>query len=169
MKEYPYHHEPGQLPPSLASIPFLTGFDETGVNQILDNTSIVECDRGDTLIREGESPEFLYILLRGQVGVYKGHEKITSLNASGELIGELGLLNNEARSASVIADSPAYCLKIDSGFMNSISDAERSGFYAIIYRFLAELLADRLATTSAKLAELEKLISAPPSSDRYQL
>ncbi len=156
MREIPYNHETGNLPPTLAKVPFLKSVDQPALDGILKHSSLIECDPGDVIIREGDTPEEFFVLLRGTVQVTKSGKEVAVIDSAGELIGELGVLNQEARSATVAAATHAFCLKIGSRFLEKLSDADRNAYYAVLYRFLVEVLAGRLAETSARLAELEQ-------------
>ena len=170
MREIPYNHEEGHLPPSIERISFLSGFNESCLDEILKNTNIIECDVGDRIIHEGDHDKDLYILMRGKVNVLKDDEVVGELHTAGDLIGELALLSGEERTATVQASERTYCLKIAPEFLKSLSKVDRNAYYAVLYRFIADLLAERLNETSARLAELEKqLEQSNPVTDVYKL
>lgn len=63
--------------------------------------------RGETIIREGDEDKSLYLLRSGSVGVYKRREDgelefINSIEAT-NFVGEMSLINDEPRSATVKA------------------------------------------------------------------
>lgn len=174
MREIPYNHESGNVPPTLAKIPFLSKLDATLLDDVLANSTVLECEPGDVIIREGDLSDFFVILLRGAVDISKAGETVAGLDGSGQMIGELALLNDEARSATVTARSAAFCLRVDAAFINRLSDADRNAFFAILYQFVAGILADRLAECTGRLAkteaELHQLKSGPaPDSGRFKL
>lgn len=168
MREIPYLHESGLLPPTLARVPFLAKFDSPQLDQLLSNAVILDCDPGDVIIEEGHGSKFLCILLRGSVSVVKGGVSIATIKDAGEVFGELAVLNDEARTASVVAVTPVFCLRIDPGFLDRLSDAERSGFYAVIYRFINALLADRLEECNRRVTAIEKELATLKGA-RYRL
>ena len=71
-------------------------------------TSIAE---GHDLIREGDYSTELIAIEEGTADVVRGGEKIASVKR-GDLIGEMGLLTREPRSADVIATSPMLVIKL---------------------------------------------------------
>ena len=168
MRQIPYNHEAGHLPPSIERISFLSGFNKSCLDQILKNTNIIECDVGDLIIREGDHDKDLFILMRGSVNVLKGDEVVGKLNTAGELIGELALLSGEERTATVQASERTYCLKIEPEFLKSLSSEDRNAYYAVLYRFISDLLAARLNETSERLAKLEKKLEKS-GVDIYEL
>ncbi|MEM7146389.1 MAG: cyclic nucleotide-binding domain-containing protein [Verrucomicrobiota bacterium] len=177
MREIPYNHEPGNVPPSLAKVPFLSNISGDCLDEILSHTCVVECDPGDTIIKEGEKAEDapFFILLKGSLLISKGGKEITRIDTAGEIVGELALLNTDdtedlTRSATASALDNAYCIKVDSKFLNDLSDAERQAYYAVLYRFLAQIMTERLKQADAKIAELEKALAKSQSgSNTYNL
>jgi len=63
--------------------------------------------RGDVLFLEGDSPDSLYIVLRGRIAVTNkssdGRESVLALMESGDLFGEMGMLDDRPRSAGARA------------------------------------------------------------------
>ncbi|MEM0970507.1 MAG: hypothetical protein AAGJ31_14220, partial [Verrucomicrobiota bacterium] len=61
--------------------------------------------------------------------------------------------------ATLVAETQVYCLRVDPSFLEDLSDVERSAYYASLYCFLAKLLAERLDSTTTKLAIAEQRLS----------
>ncbi|VAW88586.1 hypothetical protein MNBD_GAMMA16-1612, partial [hydrothermal vent metagenome] len=74
------------------------------------------CLKNKTLFHKGDESDCLYILMKGRVKVYisnkYGSELILRYLEPGEHFGELALIDEEPRSASVVAteDSKITCL-----------------------------------------------------------
>ena len=156
MREIPYNHEKGAIPPSLRKIDFLSNIDDSALDEILNHSSILECSAGETIFHEGDTSKEFYILLKGSVQITKSGKHVAAVEASGELLGELSSLLQQERSATVTAAGHAFLLKVNPSFLYDLSDTQRTAYYAVLYRFLAKVLAERLAETSARVAELEK-------------
>jgi CRP/FNR family transcriptional regulator, cyclic AMP receptor protein len=73
-------------------------------------------DRNTRVVRAGESTDFVYLVLSGTLSVYisddEGREAILCMLGPGELFGEMGVLDEDARSATVIAVTPAVLVAI---------------------------------------------------------
>jgi len=158
MREIQYHHESGSLPPSLQQVPFLSGLKATLLDKLLSQAVLLECNPSDTLISEGDESKFFCILLKGAMDVVKDGEKVTRISELGEILGELALVNDSRRSASVVAATHSFCLKIEPEFLDGLSDAERNGFFAKLYQFVTKLLGERLEESSKRIAELEQQV-----------
>jgi CRP-like cAMP-binding protein len=77
------------------------------------------------------------------------------------VFGELALVNQDKRAASVIASSRALCLAVDQKFLQDIHPREEDpAFHASLFEFVARLVAKKLDATSRRLAEVEKELRA---------
>lgn len=77
-----------------------------------------ECSHvaGDIIFLEGEPGNAMYVILAGQVAVVKGNfdtPTVLGYRGPGEIIGEMALLENAPRSASVIALETLRLLRIN--------------------------------------------------------
>ncbi|SKB08304.1 Cyclic nucleotide-binding domain-containing protein [Prosthecobacter debontii] len=161
MKEYAYIHEDGQLPAPLSAVPFLNSFTEDQLDEVLNSSSLLQCDEGDTIIREGSIDSRIYILLSGELEVKVAGKKVAVIGRAGDVFGELALVNQDKRAASVIAGSRALCLAVDQKFLQDIHPREEDpAFHAALFEFVARLVARKLDATSRRLAELEKELKA---------
>jgi CRP-like cAMP-binding protein len=157
MKEYAYIHEEGQLPAPLSSVPFLNSFTEDQLDEVLNSSSLLQCDAGDTIIKEGSIDSRIYILLSGELEVRVASKKVATISRVGDVFGELALVNRDKRAASVIAGSRALCLAVDQKFLQDIHPREEDPeFHAALFEFVARLVAKKLDATSRRLAEVEK-------------
>lgn len=157
MKEYAYIHEEGRLPAPLNSVPFLNSFSDEQLDDVLTSSSLLQCDKEDVIIQEGTIDSRIYILLNGELEVRVEGKKVASISRVGEVFGELALVNQDKRAASVIASSRALCLAVDQKFLQDIHPREEDpAFHAALFEFVARLVAKKLDSTSRRLAEVEK-------------
>ena len=156
MQEFAYIHEHGRVPDALRTLPFLGSFDDEQLDDVLDSSNYVQCEPGDVMIDEGAIDSRIYILLSGEVEVRKKGKLLATIGRAGEVFGELAVVNEDRRSASVIAKTPVVCLAVDQKFLQDIKPREEyPAFYAALYEFIARLTAGRLEATSRKLAEVQ--------------
>jgi CRP-like cAMP-binding protein len=161
MKEFAYIHEEGTLPEPLDKIPFFESFQDGHLNDILYSSYFIQADKGDAIIKEGQEDSRIFILLTGKMDVMKGGEKIARIETSGEIFGELAVVSDEKRSASVVATTSTLCLVIDQKFLSEIkSEDENPSYYAALYGFISRVLAARLKTATEVIARLEKEIES---------
>jgi CRP/FNR family cyclic AMP-dependent transcriptional regulator len=90
---------------SLRTIPLFAGVDDDDLESIAALLIERRIPKGHTIVEEGLSGDYMYILAEGQVKVTKlsgdGREKILELLGPGDFFGEMSLLDNAVRSASV--------------------------------------------------------------------
>jgi CRP/FNR family cyclic AMP-dependent transcriptional regulator len=84
--------------------------------------------KGTMLINEGDTSNFMYVILEGRVKVFvsdeKGKEAILNLQGPGELFGELALIDDVPRSASVVTLTPARLAFVSRAeFMSCLSES----------------------------------------------
>ncbi|MCB1225447.1 MAG: cyclic nucleotide-binding domain-containing protein [Verrucomicrobiales bacterium] len=157
MKEFAYIHDDGDVPASLRAVPLLSSFNEEQLDDVLNSSSLIDCDKGDVVIQEGTIDSRLYILLSGELDVCVGGKRFASISRAGEVFGELALVNQDRRAASVIAANRAVCLAVDQKFLQDLRPRDQDPeFHAALYEFVARLIARKLEATSRRVAELEK-------------
>jgi len=157
VQEYAYIHDEDDIPAPLLEVPFLEAFSKEHLDQVLHAAAFIECEPGDVIIAEGDEASRIFILLAGEVAVVKGGEQLVTMNQSGDIFGELAALEDEVRSASVVAVKEAFCLAVDQKFLQHILPKEDNApFYACLYEFIAKLTTKRLKATSQYLAKVDQ-------------
>jgi len=69
---------------------------------------------GETILREGEEPDAIYLLLEGQAEARVDGVEVGRIAAT-EAFGEISFLTGHPRVASVVASSPCLAQRIDKG------------------------------------------------------
>ena len=98
-----------ELEQQLASVPLLAGLDGRIRRRLAETGKRRTYAPGDEMVREGSSGTALYVMLSGDARVERAGERIGSVTA-GDFFGELALIEEHPRSASVIADTEVECL-----------------------------------------------------------
>jgi CRP-like cAMP-binding protein len=157
MKEFAYIHDERHTPSPLRAVPALASFDDDQLDDVLNSSSLLQCEPGDCIIEEGSIDSRIYVLLSGELEVCVGGKKVAAITRIGEVFGELALVNQDKRLASVIAPKKAVCLAVDQKFLQDIHPREQDpAFHAALYEFVARLVVRKLEATSRRLAEVEK-------------
>ena len=58
---------------------------------------------GDNICREGDSGEYIYILKRGSLGIYKNDNLVSQYDVPGTILGEISIILGDTRTASIKA------------------------------------------------------------------
>ena len=107
----------------------------------------------EALITQGQPSTSIHFILEGQVRVERqrrSDEQPVHLArlGSGEIVGEMGVMVDLPRSATVVALQPTTTLELDAA---SFERAARA--FPILHRVLAKLLSERLRRTSERVGD----------------
>lgn len=82
---------------------------------------MVEAERpaGSVLTREGQDGGLMFVIVDGTADVVSARKVISRLGP-GDVVGELSLIDGQARSASVVASSPVQILQIAADDFQSL-------------------------------------------------
>jgi CRP-like cAMP-binding protein/HEAT repeat protein len=124
----------------------LSGKELSKIAQYLIEEHIV---RGDIIIRELEEGSALYLIQTGKAAVYRNEVLVGTLNA-GECFGEMGMLIQSKRTATVIAEGDMQIFRLDStALYEMIFDR------TTIALEMMKLLSRRLRTALARIDSAE--------------
>ena len=91
----------------LAGVSFFSDLAEDDLEQIAEHAVLESFMRGALVITEGDLADALYVVISGRVKVFlgsdDGKEVVLTILVPGECFGEIALLDEEPRSASVAA------------------------------------------------------------------
>jgi CRP-like cAMP-binding protein len=86
----------------LATVPLFSALSKTELRQVVRSAEELDVDAGAELVTEGRVGREFFLILRGQAVVRRGGRKVATLGP-GQWFGELALIDNEPRSATVVA------------------------------------------------------------------
>jgi CRP-like cAMP-binding protein len=84
----------------------------------------------------------------GNVSIIKNGEEIDTLRRTGDIFGEMCVIDGNPRSASIQGIDDVTCLATDISFMDRLYNEDKIAFCSIFYQMVAEVLASRLRETS---------------------
>ncbi len=144
---------------------FFSDFPKSQVLEIVHCSSWHEYGDKEQIITEGEVDDCFYIIVSGEVGVFKGDTFIRTLK-SGDCFGEMGYLTRERRSADIRSKGETTMLKIMATGISKISSACQIRFLQVFLR----ILIGRLSMTTRLKSHpdndgADDAVSAAPKSD----
>lgn len=119
---------------------------------------LIELDAGQVLYSEGAPADTVSIVLEGSLEAVKmsvlgGEETVLSEFGPGDVIGEMALLSDRKRSASIRAQSPTRLASFQRAVYGAV-ERQRPDIALAVMKAVARILAQRLQDTSADLADV---------------
>lgn len=97
---------------ALSATPLLSSLDRKTIKRLAEQGKHREYGPGETIVREGAPASALYIILSGKVHVERGEGEglPVAYLGPGDFFGELALIEEHPRSATVVADTQTDCI-----------------------------------------------------------
>ncbi|MBL9011913.1 MAG: cyclic nucleotide-binding domain-containing protein [Alphaproteobacteria bacterium] len=145
---------------ALRRIPYFATMDSAKLKLLAFTSTRVQLAQGGVLCREGEPGDAAYIVLEGEadivVSAEDGRDVVVAHVPRNTFIGEMAVLRNAPRTATVVASSGLVALKVSKdAFFQLLRD--QPAFAMELMRELAERLDDttvQLRDARARLAAL---------------
>ena len=102
----------------------------------------IDLPEGKTLMREGDRGREFFVLVEGTADVRRGKRKLSTLG-SGDFFGEIALVSQRTRTATVTTASPVRTLVVTEQSFRSLLDRAPD-----VQRKVLQALADRVAADS---------------------
>ncbi len=147
----------------LRKIPMFAGMDTSKLKLLAFASEIVSFDDGDVVFNSGDSADFAYVIMDGAVDIITETDAgpiVIGMLQQNQLIGELGLLNNAPRNATLIAHGNLRAMKI-TGEMFFRLLRENSEVALDVIR----MLSDKLSRSHARVEELQQQINQQQDDD----
>ncbi len=101
---------------ALRTFPIFQGLGDDRLASVARCAMMRRVPRGSAVVHEGDRTDFVYFVLTGNLKVMvsdeDGREVILTILGQGEMFGEMGVLDDSPRSASVVAVSPSDLVTI---------------------------------------------------------
>ena len=141
----------------LRKIPMFAKMETSKLKLLAFASEIVSFDPGDVVMNIGDSADVAYVIMQGAVDIItetdSGPVVMVTLSEN-QLIGELGLLNNTPRIATLIANGDLKAMKItDEMFFRMLRENPELSLDVI------RMLSDKLTKSHALVEKLQRQIS----------
>lgn len=129
---------------ALGGVPLFADFSKKHLQRLAADTDELAFAPGESVVREGELGETLFVVLEGEAKVVRGSRRVGSV-LPGDFFGELSAIDAQPRSASVVAvtqlrvlrlfrrhlmsllkDEPQVTLKLLDGIVRRLRQVDRS-------------------------------------------
>ena len=106
----------------LKEVPLFANMAEETLKRLSERTRFYDFDKGEVIIREGEVDNRLFVLIEGQcsavIGLGEKNERHLETFRRYSYFGEMALIDELSRSASVVAETDVKALSIDKPTLN---------------------------------------------------
>lgn len=139
----------------LREIRLFAGLPTEDLERLADLAERIELKPGEDLVREGDPGHSMYVLMEGECRVTKrsgSREVLLAERGPGEVIGEMALLSEAPRSATITAVTPMKVLRLEQDAFQSVLRSSPEAALAIL-----DTMTGRLRDTESVLRHHEKL------------
>lgn len=145
-----------QLVKDLRKIDLLNELDRESINALISQSKFKAYEKGERIIKDGDYDSWFYFLISGSVAIEKDGKVLGRLKRCGDMFGELGIVDGSPRSSSVIAsEDHTRCFALDASILGRLAKPGRHVITSLIYRALAEAMANQLRSANEKIISLE--------------
>jgi CRP/FNR family cyclic AMP-dependent transcriptional regulator len=107
----------------------------------------VQLAPGDTLFRAGDAPDGMFVLIEGTLDIVVGGQ-VVEKSTRGAIIGEMALIDQSPRGATVVASESARLAKLDAVRFQRI--IQQNPFFAT---HVMKVLVERIRHMNQRLAQ----------------
>jgi len=112
----------------LRGLPYFSDLPQALLDQVCRQSEKTTVPEDTTIIEEDSLSEDMFVIVEGQLRVTKhGHDRevVLATLGPGEVVGEIALLDNAPRTASVTADAPSTLIRIPAEAFESLIEDSR--------------------------------------------
>ncbi len=134
----------------LHKLPVFNMFSRDEMRRMLRSGDVLRLERHPkdaVVIQEGAFSRWAYILLRGAVKVIKEGAEVCQLRERGEIIGEIGAVHSQVRSATVLAMEECMFIAVNIGAIEKMHGPESLEYLQRIHESFTPLIEERLNKT----------------------
>src|SRR3954470_7467643 len=134
---------------ALAATPLFAGMPSDALQALVANLQLVSLERGEVLFHAGDPSDALYVIVEGELSVQSDGPPSVELSrlGPGAFLGEVALMTDQPRSATVVCVQPAELLRIDRHTLSRVL-ANHGHVLRAVLRFVRDRLVDRWMRTS---------------------
>ncbi|HEX7672703.1 MAG TPA: cyclic nucleotide-binding domain-containing protein [Bdellovibrio sp.] len=148
---------PADVAKEIKGYSFFKSFNQDLLLQVSAMVHSVDFKESDYLLKEGQKNDSLLFLRKGKVEVSLGGEIITTIDAAGEVFGEMSVITSNPASTTVKALSTVECFAIRSEDFAHVHPKDKDHFEALLYQIYCFILTERLVKTNEKARLFEIL------------
>ncbi len=107
----------------LRGVELFAGVGPEALGGIADRAHEVDYPSGRWIVRQGEVGTGFFLIVSGRARIIRGEDLLSEIGP-GEFFGELSVLDQQPRTAHVVADGPTVCLAIASWDLEALLESQ---------------------------------------------
>lgn len=152
----PLHVSAERMAELLDKTQWASNFTWQEILAITANMRAFEIKKEALLFKEGDTDQYMGIIVKGRVEIMKSdlrnsNNRIATLSQSHSL-GEMGILDNEPRSANARAQTDVLMLVMRAEDIKRLQDSNPTVGFKLLWK-IAQMLSQRLRRTSGQLVD----------------
>ncbi len=141
---------------------FISFFEAEQAQQLCEIATIEEFSDRAIIFQEGEVPDFLYLVLGGQVLFRKcitgQHYQVVARAIPDDFFGEFGILDGQPRSAQALVCEGATLAKIPRSILMDVLDSTKSSVVLKLFRYVVQRLRVTTEDYVRQIAHKDKMV-----------
>lgn len=131
----------------LTDHPLFKGLNDSQASALLAQAAEQTYNGGDVILRQFEKNNDLLIVTGGEVGIRAFSGEMVARLGPGSVVGEISLIDDEPRSATVVAIGPTSAVVVPNAAIRDLMAAD-AGLKATIMENLAKILCARMRASN---------------------
>lgn len=146
-----------EAPTLEGDLPLFSAFSEPVLNQLLNALQLRNFAEGDLLIEEGEEADGVFLICCGEVNISRRTQEGETIDlatvGAGSLVGEMGLITNSPRVATVSADDEVWALMLPAPAYALMQSCKEE-----VYAALSHLVGGRMLQNLTRFSPIFRAI-----------
>jgi signal transduction histidine kinase len=146
----------------LKNIHLFADLHRPSLKKIADLVEETEYQKGHYVFKKGDEGDAVFIIARGKVTVLDG-EFVLSRLKEGEVFGEYALIDNKARSASILAEEPVRLLRLSHNDFTTLMENNKEILHGLLRVFVKRLrhqdeMEKQLSEQNTKISQQKEIL-----------
>lgn len=139
----------------LKKIEKFKNFSDQEIHDCVDVGIFREYEAGEIIIEDGAIDSWVYLLMKGALSIEKDQQQLGIIRRSGDIFGEMGVIDGSPKSATIRALAKTILLCIEASIIEKSLKEGKTNLCYLIFRIFAEVLAVRLRNTTDEVIQLK--------------
>lgn len=127
----------------LRGIPIFEGLTGPVIEKLAGSLEVRRCEPGSLLFKEGDASRELFVVLSGELEVMKrskrGRDARIAVVGMGDSIGEMSIVDDQPRSATVMAVSPSQLMRLGADDLSRLAETDLRSYATILHNVAREI------------------------------